>query len=86
MEGHLVSAGSIAFESLILRPLLLVLFFERDQGVSLLSLVIVRIKIPSYGKQAGPAPLSSLVLEIFRASMALGTESVEAIVADGQDL
>jgi hypothetical protein len=72
---------------MLLLPDLLVLLLNGDEGVSLLSLDTVRgMDISCKLPEVPLTPLSSLVLEIWRDSMALGTASVEAMVANGQDL
>jgi hypothetical protein len=87
MEGHLADAGRVGFEDMLLLPDLLVLLLNGDEGVSLLSLDTVRgMDISCKLPEVPLTPLSSLVLEIWRDSMALGTASVEAMVANGQDL
>lgn len=86
VEGHLAGAGRVGFEDMLFLPDLLVLLLNGNEGVSLLSLETVKTVISRKLQQIGLTPLSSLVLEMWRDSMALGTASVEAMVTNGRPI
>jgi hypothetical protein len=51
VEGDLVGRGSIGLEDTVLLPFLLILLFDSNQRVSLLSLLVVRIVISTHFKE-----------------------------------